>query len=364
MTVQSEQDKKDYDEKKANLLHDLKVKLNSLSLTKTGKPLELKMEKMDTMEGRQKFEFEMEHLGVAHLQITKRLADLESDETLKRLLMATTKCVVRVYIIDAFNLSSRDNGSESDPYLIVTCGNKTYNERQFYQSDEPNPKFLKSFDFEAVFPGCAPLVITVNDYDEIFGDDSIGTTIVDLEDRFFSPEWQSVKNKPIEHRQLFHPSSAISQGTVRMWVEIHPTAIPMSEVPLYNLTAKPLEDFEVRVCVWNTKELVANDIEGCSDAYVRAFFDSNEEVKETDTHYRCSDGKASWNHRMVFSLQHPRKDYSLTLQVYDRDLLTSNDVIGETSFNIKDALIDASLTKKPVNINKKYWNSYLKETKA
>ena len=138
----------------------------------------------------------------------------------------------------------------------------------------------------------------------------------------------------------------------------------MSEVPLYNLTAKPLEDFEVRVCVWNTKELVANDIEGCSDAYVRAFFDSNEETKETDTHYRCSDGKASWNYRMVFNLQHPRKDYSLTLQVYDRDLLTSNDVIGETSFNIKDALIDASLTKKPVNINKKYWNSYLKETKA
>ena len=200
MTVKSEQDKKDYDEKKKNLLHDLKVKLSSLSLSKTGKPLILNMEKMDTMEGRQKFEFEMESLGVAHLQITKRLADLESDETLKRLLMATTKCVVRVYIVDAFNLSSRDNGSESDPYLIVTCGNKTYNERQFYQNDEPNPKFLKSFDFEAVFPGCAPLVITVNDYDEIFGDDSIGTTVVDLEDRFFSPEWQSVKNKPIEHR--------------------------------------------------------------------------------------------------------------------------------------------------------------------
>lgn len=135
VTVQTEQDKIDYSEKKATLIHDLKVKLNSLSLSKTGKPLELKMEKMDTMEGRQKFEFEMEHLGIAHLQITNRLADLESDETLKRLLMNTTKCIVRVYIIDAFNLSSRDNGSDSDPYLIVTCGTKTYNERQFYQSD-------------------------------------------------------------------------------------------------------------------------------------------------------------------------------------------------------------------------------------
>ena len=130
--MQSEEDRKEYADKKAELVHGLKVKLNTLSLQKTGKPLELKLEKMDTMEGRQKFEFEMEALGVAHLNITKHLADLESDETLKRLLMSPTKCVVRVYILDAFNVSSRDNGSDSDPYLIVSCGNKSYNERDNY----------------------------------------------------------------------------------------------------------------------------------------------------------------------------------------------------------------------------------------
>lgn len=42
---------------------------------------------MDTMEGRQKFEHEMADLGIEHLKITKCLADLESDETLKRMLM-------------------------------------------------------------------------------------------------------------------------------------------------------------------------------------------------------------------------------------------------------------------------------------
>jgi len=103
--------------------------------------------------------------------------------------MGQSKCTVRVYLIDAFNLSSRDNGSASDPYAIVSLGNKVYNERDNYQTDQPNPTFYKSFDFEAVFPGCAPLVITMMDYDEIFGDESIGTTSIDLEDRFFSPEW-------------------------------------------------------------------------------------------------------------------------------------------------------------------------------
>ena len=73
-------------------------------------------------------------------------------------------------------MSSRDNGGESDPYLLLSVGNKIYNDRDNYQSDQPNPKFYKVFDFEAVFPGCAPLQIKVMDYDALFGDEMIGTT--------------------------------------------------------------------------------------------------------------------------------------------------------------------------------------------
>lgn len=103
--------------------------------------------------------------------------------------MAETKCIVRLYMISGYDLASRDNGGFSDPYLKINLGNKTYNERDNYQLDNPNPDFYKCYEFEAMFPGCAPLVIEAVDYDEIFGDDSIGTTIVDLEDRFFSVEW-------------------------------------------------------------------------------------------------------------------------------------------------------------------------------
>jgi hypothetical protein len=45
------------------------------------------MDLLDTMEGRKKIEMELEKLDVAHLNITKCLGDLESDETLKRLLL-------------------------------------------------------------------------------------------------------------------------------------------------------------------------------------------------------------------------------------------------------------------------------------
>ena len=114
------------------------------------------------------------------------MASLESDENLKRALLAQVKCTVRVYVIEAFDLASRDIGSPSDPYLYIQCNRKIFNERNNYQLDEPNPKFFKHFDFEGTFPGCSPLQIDLYDYDDVFGDDLIGTTMVDLEDRYFS----------------------------------------------------------------------------------------------------------------------------------------------------------------------------------
>jgi Ca2+-dependent lipid-binding protein len=123
-------------------------------------------------------------------------------------------------MIDAANLASRDIGSASDPYLSMTIGRKKYTERENYQLDEENPDFFKSYDFESEFPGCPPLNIDVMDYDDLFGDDLIGSTQVDLEDRYFNHEWAALKDKPIETRQLYHPSMGASQGLVRMWVEI------------------------------------------------------------------------------------------------------------------------------------------------
>ena len=101
-------------------------------------------------------------------------------------------------------------GSASDPYLVIQCGKKIYNERDNYQLDQINPTFYKSYEFDAEFPGAAPLSIKAYDYDDLFGDDLIGETIIDLDDRFFSPEWQSIRYKPVEFRQLMHSSTTAS----------------------------------------------------------------------------------------------------------------------------------------------------------
>lgn len=55
VTVQSEEDLKNYQERKAELIHELKKKLNILSLKTLKVPIHVKMEKIDSMEGRQWF---------------------------------------------------------------------------------------------------------------------------------------------------------------------------------------------------------------------------------------------------------------------------------------------------------------------
>ena len=102
--------------------------------------------------------------------------------------------------MEGFDFAQRDIGSFSDPYLIVTLGDTVKNDRANYLLDEPNPKFNKMFEFKGNFPGSAPLVIEAYDFDDLFGDDLIGKTSIDLDDRFFSGDWQALEEKPIEYR--------------------------------------------------------------------------------------------------------------------------------------------------------------------
>jgi Ca2+-dependent lipid-binding protein len=171
------------------MIDELIAGLKQLAKNRKIEDFNLDLEKLDTMEGRLELRQSLEPLQVNHLGIVKKLADIESDMILKRMLLKTSKMVVRVYMIEGFDLASRDIGGFSDPYLILKCGKKVYNDRKNYILDEPNPKFCKHWDFETTFPGCPMLFIEAMDYDDLFGDDLIGTTKVDLEDRYFLPEW-------------------------------------------------------------------------------------------------------------------------------------------------------------------------------
>jgi len=238
--VEAKPDRAEYLLTKSELIETLVTNLKDLAKARDLPEFDLNLEVLETMEGRQNMKVSMEPLGVGHLGIVNILADIESDEILKRMLLRTSKMVVRIYMISGFDLASRDMGGFSDPYLILKLGKKKFDERKNYVMDDPHPNFCKHFDFETTFPGCPMLFIDAMDYDFLFGDDLIGSTSVDLEDRYFLPEWIALHDKPVEYRQLYHPSSNVSQGQLKMWVEINAAkCAPEDEAKVYDISIKP-----------------------------------------------------------------------------------------------------------------------------
>jgi hypothetical protein len=74
---------------------------------------------------------------------------------------------------------------------------------------------------------------------------------------------------------------------IKLWVEINLTnTSTKSESKVWDITPLPSRDYEVRLVVWDTKDVICTDVEGTSDVFIKAYLDSSDK-KETDTHFRC-----------------------------------------------------------------------------
>jgi hypothetical protein len=73
-----------------------------------------------------------------------------------------------------------------------------------------------------------------------------------------------------------------------LWIEINPIDVkPEDEPRVWDISERPPKEMQMRVCVFDTRDIKMMDDEGTSDVYIRAFFDSRGGALETDTHYRC-----------------------------------------------------------------------------
>jgi len=130
-------------------------------------------------------------LSLADLAIADDIEDDDDEdfEIMTKQLLQKTECVIRVYILDAFELAARDARSLSDPYVLVKVGDRTVGDPKRYLEDETSCGFYQYFELETTLPGPGMLTIYVMDHDDFFSDELIGKTKLDLEDRFFSTKW-------------------------------------------------------------------------------------------------------------------------------------------------------------------------------
>lgn len=297
--------------------------------------------------------------GVGSLKIDEYLANFAYTRNLQKRLNETVKAKARIYVLEGFNFAQRDLFSPSDPFLILKCGNDVYNERENYQLDCSDPKFFKVYEFNVGFPGSPVMSIEAYDYDAFFGDDLIGISKLDLDDRFFNKEWCAIENKPIEYRDLFHPTSTVTQGVIKCWVELYSMSNKNSNTPVIDITPEPEKEYEMRFIIWKTKDIEMMDFEGTSDVYCRTFLDPDEDHL-TDTHWRNQNGKASFNWRNLIKIKSKQDQYLLNIQCWDKDIFASDEIIGSFSLDVWPIFEDCILTDKLQTFSSDYWNSYMK----
>ncbi|XP_063214981.1 fer-1-like protein 5 [Chroicocephalus ridibundus] len=96
------------------------------------------------------------------------------------------KCLVRVYVVRAFDLPPRDRNGLCDPYVHVSLGTKTLGQRDQYVPNTLEPVFGRLFEVTGTIPLEKDLRVSLLDYDLLPPDQEIGTTTIDLENRLLS----------------------------------------------------------------------------------------------------------------------------------------------------------------------------------
>ncbi|KAH8869192.1 Otoferlin [Schistosoma japonicum] len=98
----------------------------------------------------------------------------------------------------AIKLHPSDPNGKSDPYLIVSLGKSIINDRDDYKPKTLNPVFGKYYEFVAHLPMDSLLSIQLMDHERVGADTLIGETHIDIENRFHSAHRATYSQQPTE----------------------------------------------------------------------------------------------------------------------------------------------------------------------
>ena len=263
--------------------------------------------------------------------------------------------VVRAYILEGFQLVPKDKDG-NNPYLRITLGKTKIKDVDNTKQSTSRPGFYKCYEIPCVFPDETVLNIECWDYDRFTPHDLIGTTKIDLEARYYSDQWKQFKQKPFEYRTLWNPSSSNPQGQIRLYIDIL-TQEEAARIPQDNIMPPVPQNYEMRVIVWETKNVVLKNSGGKSSDIIVVGYPEGQEPQSTDTHWNSKDGQGLFNWRLKYPITVPNPKPRFKLQVWDRNVLTPNGAICEANLNLKPWFLKSWKGKMQQNSIEKQWVS-------
>lgn len=231
------------------------------------------------------------------------------------------------------------------------------------------PEFNKCYILDHCgMPENATLRISIME-NMLLGDQEIGMTTIDVEDRWFHPKYRemirskdSFKAIPIELRPIRNANSSIPQGTVSVWVEFM-TAMQANAHPIQTLQSPDADPYQLRIVIWRTKDVTPGKEEESTHQQVHGTMKMDEQglvYQETDIHYGSTDERATFNWRFIFDVLIPCQDASIKLQVLNSSALGSSfsDVLGEVSLDLMSDFMEARRSKTSLEVPKGWIQVY------
>jgi len=259
-----------------------------------------------------------------------------------------TRVRVRLYFVKGICIYGKGSSGFASPYLEFNLGKAVLvSMRNLYQSNTNTPSFYRLEERDIRMPEDARCEISLKDYGGgLGGDGVIGSTVIDLEDRWHSENWQNLADKqlvPVENRGLWSSSAhGMSRGSLEMWVEML-DSVKSSDQKASALRAPPVQEIEVRFVIWDTVGVRIVDGEH-TDVTLSVNLDCAEykgglAIQNTDVHYGSKDGNAVFNWRVVYSkIRMPTKSATLQISVSDYNAFSGNTYIGDVNLDLKKYL--------------------------
>merc|ERR1719382_55328 len=210
------------------------------------------------------------------------------------------KLRVRTYITRGLSVSGAVQGV-GNPFLYFSYGSDTVKLEGRRKMNTSEPRFFTTEERDIQLPDEALFEVGLYDWQEYGAPQLIGKTLMDLEDRWFTEDYQEYMKKhqvPIEYRPILSGDvGSLCKGSLEMWVELLDSqeAAEVKKSPLFQ---PPPVEVEMRVIVWGVRNM---SLRLCVDEFgderervdilarcalsCSAFLGPQPDAQETDIHY-------------------------------------------------------------------------------
>ncbi|CAD7964088.1 unnamed protein product [Amoebophrya sp. A120] len=260
----------------------------------------------------------------------------------------------RLYFVKGICIYGKASGF-ANPYLEFTLGKAIFvSMRNMFCSNTNTPTFYRLEERDIRMPEDSQLEIELKDHP---ADAVIGSTCIDLEDRWHSDTWRSLEMVPSENRGLWTLENVgMSRGSLNCWVELL-DSVKSSEQKASTLRAPPAQEIEIRVVIWDTKAIRIvdddhTDVTLTANLDCAEYFGEYPSIQDTDVHYGSKSGDAVFNWRVVYPhIRMPTKSCTLQISVFDYNMMSGNVFIADVNLDLKKYLEKVARDMDSIEVN-------------